>query len=421
MSAPPPPAPAASVEERTRTRLVWTMFGFNALSSTAFIGAVTVAPLIGEGLLGSARLAGLPSTAATVGTAAGSILLGSLGARRGRRPTFGGGFALAAAGAAGAALSAVAGSFLGFALSLAVLGFGRSASQLARYAAGDLRVEARRGRAISLVVWASTIGAVAGPLLVGVAGRRAGEAGLDPDLGPLVLGGALFAVAALVVVVALRPDPLSLAVREPAAGPPRPTADIDVTTLRALFARPTVRLSMAVLVTSQLVMVLVMTMTPIHIRDAGDTLDVVGQVMAGHTLGMFALAPLTGLLVDRVGARRVMALGGGVLLVSCVVAALADGTEGFVLHVALFGLGYGWNLGFVSASTHLQHGLAIDERARIQGVADAATWLAGGLGAAVSGLVVAGSSYAWLGTSGAALSLAVPLALVAARRQARAA
>lgn len=413
----PTGAPDDTGDERTRTRLIWTMFAANALSSTAFIGAVTVAPLLAEGLLGSAGLAGVPSTAATLGTAAGALALGAVGARRGRRPTFAGGFTLAAVGAALAVVAVLVGSFVGFALGLAVLGFGRSASQLARYAAGDLRSEARRGSAISLVVWASTIGAVAGPLLVGVAGRRAATAGVDENLGPVALGGALFLVAAVGLLVTLRPDPMTVAVRDPAEPPAAaPTATAPGRTpLRDLLARPNVRLSVLVLVTSQLVMVLVMTMTPIHIRAGGEPLDVVGHVMAGHTLGMFALAPVTGALVDRHGPRLVMALGGVVLLGSCVVAALADGTEHFVLHVALFGLGYGWNLGFVAASSHLQEGLAVGDRARLQGAADAATWSAGGVGAAASGVVVAMTSYTALGIAGAALALVVPLALLTVR------
>jgi MFS family permease len=397
-------------DDRVRTRLVWTLFGANALSSTAFIGAVTVASLLAEDLTGSAALAGLPSTAATVGTAGGALLLGSLGARHGRRPTFAGGFLASSIGAAAAVVAVLAGSFVAFIAALFVLGFGRSASQLARYAAGDLRTERRRGRAISLVVWASTFGAVLGPLLIAPAGRAVAVRGLQEDLGPIVLAAVGFAGAFLVVALALRPEPLTLAVREP--------ADVtlpDASGLGALLRTPSVALSMTVLVLSQLVMVLVMTMTPLHLRGSGEGLDTVGWVMMAHTLGMFALAPVTGWVVDRAGARRVMAGGGVLLAAACVLASTASGSDTVVLLVSLFGLGYGWNLGFVAASTHLQHGLAVGDRARIQGVADAATWLAGGIGAAASGVVVATGSYALLGLAGAVLALGILLALAAGR------
>jgi MFS family permease len=403
-------APDTMADEVVRTRLVWTMFAANALSSTAFIAITTVAPLVAEALVGGTALAGLPLTAATIGTAGGALVLSDLGSRWGRRPTFGLGFALGATGAAAAVAAALAGSFVGFVLGLAVLGFGRSVSQLARYAAGDLRTEAHRGRAISLVVWASTIGAVVGPLLVGPAGRRGEAVGLGPELGPVVLGAALFAIAAVLLVVALRPDPIELAVREP-------TEAITPSGggLGRLLRLPTVWLSMTVLVTSQLVMVLVMAMTPLHIRGAGGDLDAVGLVMAAHTLGMFALAPVTGWLVDRFGSGRVMAAGGVTLVASCLLATPAAGDDTAVLLVSLFGLGYGWNLGFVAASSHLQHGLGVADRTRIQGVADAVTWLAGALGAGVSGAVVAAGSYTTLASTGAALACAIPLALVVRR------
>ena len=165
-------------------------------------------------------------------------------------------------------------------------------------------------------------------------------------------------------------------------------------------------------------MVIVMVMTPIHIDANGGELGTIGWVMMAHTLGMFALAPLTGWIVDRAGAPRTMAAGGVILAISCTAAATASGTDTARLLLSLFGLGYGWNLGFVAASTHLQHGLKVADRARLQGVADAATWTAGGVGAAGSGFVVAVGSYVALSLLGAALTLAIPIAIVLARRSA---
>lgn len=393
-------------DARTRTRLVWTMVAVNALASTAYIAVASVAPLTAERMTGSAALAGLPGTALTVGTAAGAIALGSLGARRGRRPSFTLGLALAAIGAALVVVASLAGAVLAVVGALLVLGFGRSATQLARYAAGDLRGEDRRGRAISLVVWASTVGAVVGPQLLAPAGRGAVAAGLPEDLGPIAVAVALFVVATVVVAAALRPDPLSLARREPTE-----PSTLGGAGVAPLLRRPTVRLSMVVLATSQLVMVLVMTMTPLHVRGAGEDLAAVGIVMSAHTLGMFAFAPVTGWLVDSLGARRVMGAGGAVLAGSCALAATAGGSDQLLLVGSLLGLGYGWNLAFVAASAHLQHGLVATDRARVQGVADAATWLAGGLGAAVSGVVVAAGSYTVLAVLGAALAVVVPAAL----------
>lgn len=398
-------------DEGTRRRLIGTLFGANALSSTAFIGAVTIAPIVGATLTGSPTLAGIPSTLATVGTAAGSLVLGWAGARIGRRRSFAAGFLIAAAGAAIAAWALTADRFLPFVAGLFVLGFGRSASQLARYAAGDLRTEDRRGAAISTVVWASTIGAVIGPLLIGPAGDAARAAGQVELLGPVVLAAAVFGAAGLIIAVALRPDPLDLAIADAPSEGPEHVAHPDDLRLGALLRRPSVTLSFVALVTSQLVMVLVMTMTPVHIRAAGDDLRTVGWVMMAHTLGMFAVAPLTGRLVDRHGPRRMILLGAIALAVSCLGAATATSAQIPILIVALFGLGLGWNFGFVAASTLLQEGLQIAERVRLQGLADSVTWVSGGVGAAASGVVVATTSYTGLALAGAVLTFGVFVAL----------
>lgn len=405
-------------DEGTRRRLIGVLVGGNALSSTAFIGVATIAPIVGATLTGSPTLAGVPSTAATVGTAAGAMVLGWAGARIGRRRSFALGFATAAVGSALAGVAVAGDAFPLFVVALLVVGFGRSASQLARYAAGDLRDESRRGRAISVVVWASTVGAVVGPLLIGPAGDAARASGRSELLGPVVLAAVGFALAGVAIVALLRPDPLDLAVSTD------PTVDgEDVAHPRALrmgplVRRPTVALSLVALVMSQAVMVLVMTMTPVHIRAAGGDLRTVGWVMMAHTLGMFAIAPATGWFVDRVGSRRVIAAGAGVLVVSCLAAATAGGAETWILVAALFGLGVGWNFGFVAASALLQEGLSIPERVRLQGLADASAWIAGGVGAGASGVIVASSSYPILALVGATAATAIVVALGVARRSA---
>jgi len=387
------------VNAQTRNRLIGTLFAGNALSSTAFIGVVTVSSLIAEQITGSESLSGLPNTMATFGAAAGAAALSALGLRIGRRRSFTFGFALAAAGTVLAAVSIGIGSLPVLLIAMAVLGFGRSVSQLARFAAGDLRESDRRASAISLIVWAATIGAVAGPLLLGPTSALASRAGFDPLLGPTTVGVVGFTLAAILMFIGLRPEPLTLTIAPESPHPGEPSP------LREILSIPTVRLAIVGLMTSQFVMVLIMTMTPLHIRANDGHLGTIGIVMMAHTLGMFAISPITGRLVDRYGPRRILMLAVVTLLGASLITTAAPSADTAILVVGLFFLGAGWNFGFVASSTELQIGLPVEDRLKVQGTADAITWISGGLGAAMSGVIVAGSSYTMLAMVGAVLAL----------------
>jgi len=390
--------------DQTRSRLIGTLFAGNAMSSTAYIGVVTVSSLIAEQVTGSASLSGIPNTMGTIGSAAGAATLSALSFKIGRRRTFTIGFALAMVGSLLAAASVGIGSLPVLLIAMAVLGFGRSVSQLARFAAGDLRQPERRASAISLIVWASTIGAVAGPLLLGPTSTMASLAGFDQLIGPIMVGVIGFALAAALMFTGLRPEPLTLSValESEHSG--------ESSRLREILAIPTVRLAIIALMTSQFVMVLIMTMTPIHIRGNDGDLGTVGIVMMAHTLGMFAIAPITGRLIDSHGPRRIIMVAVAVLVVASLIAIAAPTANTAVLVVGLFLLGVGWNFGFVAASTELQTGLPMADRLKIQGIADSVTWISGGLGAAISGVIVGVSSYVALGIVGAVFALApIPL------------
>ena len=396
--------------ERTRSRLIGTLFTGNAFSSTAYIGVVTVSSLVAEQVTGSATFSGIPNTIGTFGAAAGAAVLSALSFKIGRRRTFTIGFALATIGAVLAATSVGLGSLPILLIAMAMIGFGRSVSQLARFAAGDLRQPDRRASAISFIVWAATIGAVAGPLLLGPSSAAAERAGLDPLIGPIMVGIIGFAIASALMFVGLRPEPLSPTVAPESDHPE------EASPFREILSIPTVQLAVAALVTSQFVMVLIMTMTPLHIRSNNGDLGTVGIVMMAHTLGMFGISPLTGRLVDRFGPRRIIMLAMVTLFVSALIATAAPTADTVILVIGLFLLGAGWNFGFVAASTELQIGLPIANRLKIQGTADSITWISGGLGAAVSGVIVAGSSYTMLAIVGAVLALAPTVPLYRTRK-----
>ncbi len=383
------------------------LFIGNALASTAFLAAVSVTSIASQELTGSTQLAGLPSALSTLGSALGASVLTALSQRSGRRAAFCLGLAISAVGGAIGVSSlwmVSHGALLG---AMLVMGFGRSVSQLARFAAGDLWSDDKRASAIGFVVWAGTIGAVVGPLMI-IPASRVGTTLLGAELaGPFAISGLGFALAALWYFATLRPEPITLAVvATPATAPessrdPRPP-------LRDLLQRPNVRLSCLVLMISQFVMILVMTMTPLHIRGHHHGLSLVGGVMMVHTLGMFAISPLTGYLVDRLGARRMIVIGSIVLALSSVLASASGEAQAAPLTVSLFLLGVGWNFGFVSASAALQEGLTLRDRLQLQGLADAITWSSGGLAALASGFVMSAGSFRGLALAAAGFSL-VPL------------
>ena len=388
---------------KTRARLTGVLFSGNAIISTAYIAVVTVSTLVSEQITGSTSLSGIPGTLGTAGVAAGAAGLSALSLRVGRRPSFTLGFAVAALGSLSVAFSITLGSFPLLLLGMFAIGFGRSVGQLARFAAGDLRRSEHRASAISLIVWASTIGAIVGPLLIGPTSVFASSVGFDELIGPVTVGIVGFGLGTAVMFLGLRPDPLTLAIverHEDQHAEPDP--------LRTILDIPTVRVALAAMMISQLVMALIMVMTPLFIRSNDGGLATVGWVMMAHALGMFAIAPITGRLVDSFGPRRIIVLSVATLVLSGLIAATAGTAQTPVLIVGLFLLGVGWNFGFVAGSSLLQEGLPIVNRLKIQGFADSVTWISGAAAAGMSGLIVAQSSYLALSLIGSALAL-IPL------------
>ena len=164
-------------------------------------------------------------------------------------------------------------------------------------------------------------------------------------------------------------------------------------------------------------MVLIMTMTPLHMTAHGHGLSAVGLVISAHTFGMFALSPISGRLTDRFGSARVVIVGLGVIAFSAVLSAAAPADGGVLLFLSLFLLGYGWNMGYVAGSTMLTTGLGLAERTRVEGLTDSLIWSSAAAAAFGSGIVVAAAGFAALGLIGAAMVI-VPVWLVFVRRRA---
>ncbi|MFD9793494.1 MFS transporter [Streptomyces sp. NPDC059070] len=410
LSGPAPPA--------VQRRILKVLVASQALGGAGMAAGITVGALLAEDLLGSTSLAGLPVALFTAGAALGALLTGRISQRWGRRPGLALGHATAALGSLGVIASATARTVPLLLFSLFVYGAGTATNLLARYAGADLAPPEQRGRATGTVLLATTLGAVAGPNLVGPTGAVAHAWGLPRLTGPFLLAVVAYTSAALVLALWLRPDPLLLA-RERQRG--EKAGEWGGRRVRSGGAG--VVTGAAVMVTGQLVMIAVMTMTPVHMTGHGHSTEAAGLVIGLHVGAMFLPSPLTGLLVDRVGRLPVAAASGVVLLAAGTLAAFTPpespaGTA--LLATALVLLGLGWNMGLVSGTALVTDATAPEERAATQGLVDVAMSVAGATGGMVSGLVVAGSGYPTLALCAGVAALAViPLAARASRSAAR--
>lgn len=370
------------------------LFAGVALLNTAMAGLTTAATLIVAAGSGAAW-SGLPSVASVLGTAGGALGAGLLLPVHGRRRVLVCGYGIAALGALTAFAGALATSVVPLLLGILLAGVGNGGAQLSRYLAADLYPPDRRGRALATVVWAGTVGALAGPALLAPAAHVVTGFGWPPLSGPAAVAVVATAGAALAAAVLPRDVP-----------PPR------VRAARGPVRSPAVVRPLAAMVAAQLAMVAVMTMTPVQLQSHGHGLGTVGWVLSAHMIGMFALAPLSGRIADRWGPAVAVNAGLGVLALASATA-LAAHTGG--LPVALFLLGYGWNLVFVGGSARLSRDLAPETRSRVQGTVDAVVWSASALAGLGSGQLFAGGGYALVAVVGGVLAL-LPLAFLVPRK-----
>lgn len=380
------------------------------LGMTATYATLTVAPLVTEDLTGARTWSGLPGAAVIAGTAAGTILISEIMGRRGVRPGLTSGWWAGAVGGLGAVAAVTTGSVGWFVLALFVVGLGHGANQLARFVAADAQPVGRQATTLSLVVWAGTIGAVAGPALVGPANRGALSLGLPGLSGGLLVASLTFLLAGALCLALMPPGPAGVAVaRAMAASPPSPPGEAPAPDRRR---DRTTLVAVAALVSAQFVMLLVMTSTPIHVRAHDHGLAGVGLTIGLHVFGMFGFAPVAGWLCDRIGPLRVALVGLTLVAASSAAAALASPGRLGAIALALFGLGLGWSAAFVASSALLAR-----TDVRFQGRADAFGWTVAAGASLLSGLLLAGLGYAWLSTVGAVVAGMAAGLVFAAMRQ----
>ncbi|WP_233522961.1 MFS transporter [Peribacillus saganii] len=368
---------------------------------------ITVGALIAQNMLGSDSYAGIPSALLTFGSAGAAMLVGRLSQRFGRRTGLASGFLAGGAGAVGVVMAAAIDSVLLLFASLLIYGSGSATNLQARYAGTDLADFNQRATAISIAMVSTTFGAVAGPNLVNVMGEFAKSMGVPSLAGPFILGAFAYTLAGFILLILLRPDPLLVAKAMEDMNKDERVGIANTESNHHAKNQRGIVVGALIMVLTQMVMVAIMTMTPVQMRHHGYDLREIGLVIGIHIGSMYLPSLITGILVDRLG-RTVMAIASGTtLLAAGIVAAVApvESMAGFIVALAL--LGIGWNFGLISGTALIIDSTTASTRAKLQGSVDVFISLSGASGGALSGLIVAHSSYPALSIAGGILSLVI--------------
>ncbi len=402
--------------EQARRRAVPVLVGSQVLGGVGVASGIAVGGLLAEQVSGSTALSGLAQTATVLGAAGLAVPMARLAAARGRRPALATGYLLGLLGAGLVLLAAVLGSFVLLVTGLLLFGGATASGLQARYAATDAATPETRGRSLSIVVWATTIGAVAGPNLSGLGGRAGAALGLTPLAGPFLISAVSFTAGAVVVGLLLRPDPLVVAGPSAPEGPRPPVRAV----LQVVLAVPSARLGLVAVATAHAVMVGVMVMTPVHLGHGGASLQVVGLVISVHIAGMYAASPVMGWLADRAGRVATIGLGVGLLAASLLVGGgLAPASSAGWVTVSMLLLGLGWSASLVAGSTLLSESVPAEVRTPVQGTSDLVMGLAGASAGALSGPVLSAGGYPSVAVAAAVLLVPLTVLLARGRRGAR--
>ena len=378
-----------------QSRVVKTLVAAQVLNGVGVAGTVAAGSLLVASITDSETLAGLAQTFSVLGAAAMALPLARLTNRGGRRLALSAGLIT---GLIGSLLAITGGSTSNIYLMLLgsfLVGAASASGYQARFAAIDLATPDNRAKQLSLVVWGSTIGAVAGPNLMEPSGRISESFGLPSLVGPYIVSATTLGLAVVVIYLFLRPDPYLTAHKDA-----RAAGTVIKKSFRETFAyiksESVALFAISSIAIGHLVMVAVMVMTPVHMKHVDVTLQVIGFVISIHVLGMYAFSPVVGNLTDKLGPVRVIQLGVAILLTSTVVSGTASADNAIQLGIGLFLLGIGWSCTLIAGSTLLSESVSDEMRPSSQGTSDLTMNLMGAAGGAVAGLIIGLLNYGWL-------------------------
>lgn len=387
----------------------------NAFGYAGFVAVAAVAALLASEMTGNDSIAGIPAAAATLGTAFAAAPLAQRSKRYGRRIGLRLGYLIGVIGCGVAFVAGQLGIFWLLVIAMGAMGVGNTSNLQNRFVAADLADEDKRARSIALVVWVGTVGAVIGSPAAAWANRVGTNLGVQEWVSPTLLGGLGFGVAGLIINTWLRPDPLEVAGGIDPHAPGYNPIEGAMRTLRSVWPNLQARLAIVAMAVSQMAMVAVMVMTPLHMKDYGHA-ELSTLVIAVHVLGMFGLAPLIGRWADRFG--RIRSLQGGALILAAgTVSVVIAGYVPALMFIGLFLLGVGWSVALIAGSALLTESLPEAQRVDAQGLADVMMSLLGATAAFSSGFVKTAVGYEWLANF--ATAAAVLILIGAIRTSAR--
>lgn len=392
------------MQKRLYKRTLFIVALSQIFGGAGLAAGITVGALLAQDMLGTESFAGVPAALFTLGSAVAAFLVGHLSQRYGRRLGLATGFISGGVGAIGVVFATMSHSIVLLLASLFIYGAGTATNLQARYAGTDLAKPTQRATAVSVAMVSTTLGAVAGPNLVGVMGRFALSLNIPALAGPFILAAVAYIIAGLIFWGFLRPDPfiVAKAIAETEENESNPT---DERTTRVTINNRGIIFGAAVMIVTQIVMTAIMTMTPIHMKHHGYGLGDVGLVIGVHIGLMYLPSLVTGILVDKVGRTTMSFASGATLLAAGIVAAITPANSIWGLIFALALLGLGWNFGLISGTALIVDSTDLASRAKTQGTIDVLIALAGASSGALSGMVIAHSSYATLSLAGGLLSL----------------
>lgn len=374
-------------------RVVRTLASAQVLNGVGVAGTVAAGSLLVSSITESETLAGLAQTSAVLGAAALALPLAKLTSAGGRRLALSVGYISGVFGSFFAIMGGLHRNIFLMLIGTFLVGAASAAGYQARFAAIDLASDESRARQLSFVVWGSTIGAVAGPNLMEPSGNLAEHFSLPRLVGPYLISATTLSLAAIVVIIFLRPDPFLFARKASGVAVTRGSTKSALAHIRS---NPNARIGIFAIAIGHLAMVSVMVMTPVHMAHVDVTLTVIGLVISIHVLGMYALSPLVGALSDRWGRVRIIQIGVLILLLSTVIAGTAAADDAIRLGIGLFLLGLGWSCTLIAGSAFLSESVDDDFKASSQGASDLVMNLAGAGGGALAGVIIGNLSYGWL-------------------------
>ena len=308
-----------------------------AFSSIGFIAAVTVTVLAAREVSSNPYFVGFPNAVGVGGAIIGTQIFDKLSQKYSRNRALSNTFLIGGVGGLVLIYSLIIDSFLLLLFGAFVLGIGQSATLQTRYAASFVASESFKATALSLAVWFSVFGSIFGPRLVGEYSEIFNKwFGSDLIIGYFIATFGMFLAGISISMFSQKDSPLNQKL-------------IVEKSSKISGLDHTAKLLTRILVLNHFVMVLIMSATPLHVQDIGETIRLVGTIISYHTLGMFLLSPILGKLVDKYGNKRFAIIGTLILIVSCIFTLF--NTDILFLKIGLYLLGLGWNFNYIAISS----------------------------------------------------------------------